>query len=104
MYLNGLQVSRDVSKALYYFKRKGRSCLWLLGAADLRRADGNFNYGSLFLLPSTREIDRNAKLAFHHLNMAASQGHPHAQYSLALMFLDGTDIEQNCEVAAKLLH
>ena len=38
----------------------------------MRRADANFNYGSLFLLPSTREIDRNSKIAFHHLNMAAS--------------------------------
>ena len=28
-------------------------------SADLGNADGNYNYGSLFLLPSSPEIDRN---------------------------------------------
>jgi len=28
-------------------------------SADLGNADGNYNYGSLFLLPSSPDIDRN---------------------------------------------
>jgi hypothetical protein len=54
--------------------------LRLIEAADYNNSDGHFNYGSLFLLPSTREIERNKRIvndcvlfintlkAYHHLN------------------------------------
>lgn len=94
MYLNGLGVEKNTKKAMKYFQR----------SADLGNSDGHYNYGSLFMMPSSPDIDRNKRLAYTHLNIASAQGHAMAQYALSLIFLDGVDFFYSCELAIKLMH
>ncbi|CAD8094942.1 unnamed protein product [Paramecium sonneborni] len=94
IYFKGLGVSQDIVKAQDYFRK----------AADLQNNDGQFNLGSLYMLPSTIQRERNQAKGVQLIEQAAATGHAMAQYSLALILLDGVDLFYSCDLAASLLH
>ncbi|CAD8177627.1 unnamed protein product [Paramecium octaurelia] len=94
MYYQGLGVQKDIIKAQDCFRK----------AADLQNNDGLFNLGSLYMLPSTIQRERNQQKGVQLIEQAAVTGHAMAQYSLALILLDGVDLFYSCDLAATLLH
>ncbi|CAK63343.1 unnamed protein product (macronuclear) [Paramecium tetraurelia] len=94
MYYKGLGVQKDIIKAQDCFRK----------AADLQNNDGLFNLGSLYMLPSTIQRERNQQKGVQLIEQAAVTGHAMAQYSLALILLDGVDLFYSCDLAATLLH
>lgn len=62
MYMNGLYVEKNVEKAVYYFKSIFLKIITFIEAADYNNSDGHFNYGSVFMMPSTKEIERNKRI------------------------------------------
>ncbi|CAD8178712.1 unnamed protein product [Paramecium pentaurelia] len=94
IYFKGLGVQQDIIKAQDYFRK----------AADLQNNDGQFNLGSLYMLPSTIQRERNQPKGVQLIEQAAATGHAMAQYSLALILLDGVDLFYSCDLAASLLH
>ncbi|CAD8161798.1 unnamed protein product [Paramecium octaurelia] len=94
IYFKGLGVQQDIIKAQDYFRK----------SADLQNNDGQFNLGSLYMLPSTIQRERNQQKGVQLIEKAATSGHAMAQYSLALILLDGVDLFYSCDLAAALLH
>ncbi|CAD8100143.1 unnamed protein product [Paramecium sonneborni] len=94
IYFRGLGVPQDIVKAQDLFRK----------AADLQNNDGQFNLGSLYMLPSTIQRERNQAKGVQLIEKAAATGHAMAQYSLALILLDGVDLFYSCDLAASLLH
>ncbi|CAD8172548.1 unnamed protein product [Paramecium pentaurelia] len=94
MYFKGLGIQQDILKAQDCFRK----------AADLQNNDGQFNLGSLYMLPSTIQRERNQQKGVQLIEQAAVTGHAMAQYSLALILLDGVDLFYSCDLAATLLH
>ena len=62
-----------------------------------------YNYGSLLMMPSTEEIQRDKKQGIDYLITAAQKGHSKAAYAMGLIYLDGVDLYYSCELGVNLL-
>ncbi|KAL4432619.1 hypothetical protein ABPG74_004912 [Tetrahymena malaccensis] len=93
LYYNGYGVNKDQRKALQLFKK----------SASLKDLNGMYNYGVIHMLPSTDIHLRDKQIAHQYLNLASEKGHTLAQYALGLLYLDGVDFYQSCELSTLLM-
>ncbi|KRW99032.1 hypothetical protein PPERSA_11633 [Pseudocohnilembus persalinus] len=93
MYYHGLGVEQDIEKGINYF----------LDAARKGNDEGLYNYGSLLLMPGNQYIQKDFQKGQQILINSAELGNGYAQYALALLYLDGVDYYQNCEVSVNLM-
>ncbi|RUS80976.1 hypothetical protein EGW08_011251 [Elysia chlorotica] len=90
MYLNGLGVDKDVTKAFRYFSL----------ASDQGSVDGQLQLGIMYF--SGNGIRTDYKLAVKYFTMASQKGHVLAYYNLAQMHATGTGVLRNCHTAVEL--
>ncbi|EAS02454.2 Sel1 domain protein (macronuclear) [Tetrahymena thermophila SB210] len=93
LYYNGYGVKKDQRKAISLFKK----------SASLKDVNGMYNYGVIHMLPSTDIHLRDKQIAHQYLNLASEKGHALAQYALGLLYLDGVDFYQSCELSTLLM-
>ncbi|GFO10238.1 sel-1-like protein 1 [Plakobranchus ocellatus] len=90
MYLNGLGVEKDVTKAFRYFSL----------ASDQGSVDGQLQLGIMYF--SGNGVRTDYKLAVKYFTMASQKGHVLAYYNLAQMHATGTGVLRNCYTAVEL--
>ncbi|KAK3777343.1 hypothetical protein RRG08_062508 [Elysia crispata] len=90
MYLNGLGVDKDVTKAFRYFSL----------ASDQGSVDGQLQLGIMYF--SGNGVRTDYKLAVKYFTMASQKGHVLAYYNLAQMHATGTGVLRNCHTAVEL--
>ncbi|KAL4479210.1 hypothetical protein ABPG72_011422 [Tetrahymena utriculariae] len=93
LYYNGYGVQKDQRKAISLFKK----------SAGLKDINGMYNYGVIHMLPTTDIHLRDKQIAHQYLNLASEKGHSLAQYALGLLYLDGVDFYQSCELSTLLM-
>ena len=74
MLYKGLGVKQNTKEAIKYFKL----------SAEAGSPDGQFNYGSLHVLPEVEGIKQDYKKAHKFFTLASHQGHGASRYNLAL--------------------
>jgi len=82
LYMNGLGVEQDITKAIYWFQK----------AADQDEAIAQYYLGILYLKGDGVEPDTSK--AVHWLHKSAEQGDSLAQYQLGYMYLNGKGVEK----------
>ena len=83
MYENGIDVERNYSDALFWYKK----------AAEQGNANAQVNLGRMY--KDGLGVERNYSEAFSWFKKSAEQGNSNAQFFLGLLYMDGFGVEQN---------